>query len=147
MKNRLMQSKYGKVVVLLWLSPMMMLNASQATTLCVREDGRVAIELVVDDHCTCEVHASCTGADDAPAAAALCATEEHSQACNDLSIPVGSCHGRTAPITAKAGFGGPTIAPTLPELATADVVQIRWPESPPVFRPYYTPLDSVILRV
>ena len=147
MKNGPGQGRRSRVVILLLLSPMMMVNTSQATTLCVRDDGRVAIELVVDGHCTCEVHASCAGADHAPAAAALCAAEEHSQACNDLSIPVGSCRGRPAPATPKAGFGGLLAAPASPGLATADVTQIRWPESPPIFLHYYTPLDSIILRV
>jgi len=147
MQNRPMQGKCGRIAVLLLLSPMMTLNASQATTLCVGHDGHVAIELVVDDHCTCEVRTSGTGADHVPAGTASSVMDERQQSCTDLSIPIGSCGSRTAPVPSKADSSGPATAPAFPSPAATGEVEIASPESPPTFIRYYTPLNSIILQV
>jgi hypothetical protein len=130
---------------LLLLTPMMVLNASQAMTLCVGHDGHVAIELVVQDHCTCEVRTS--GADNAVVGAASRVIDGRSLSCADYAIPVGSCGVCAAPVTSEAAFVGPATAPPLSSPAAIDAIQIAPPESPPAFICHYTPLNSIILRV
>ena len=145
MKNRPVQGRCGRIAVLLALTPMMMLNASQAMTLCVSHDGRVAIELVVQDHCACEVQP--LGANSALMDAASLLIDRQSQSCTDYAIPVGSCGSRVAPATSKATSVGPATAPPLPSPAAIDMIPIASPESPPAFPCYYTPLNNIILQV
>ena len=146
MKTRPIQGRCGRIAVLLVLTPMMMmLNASQAMTLCVSHDGRVAIELVVQDHCACEVQTS--GANSALMDAASRVIDGQSQSCTDYAIPVGSCGLRPALVTSKAAAAGPATAPPLPSPVALDVTESAALASPPAFTCYYTPLDSIILQV
>ncbi|MCX5643565.1 MAG: hypothetical protein NTZ17_02595 [Phycisphaerae bacterium] len=145
MKTRPIQGGCGRIAVLLVLTPMMVLNASQAMTLCVGHDGHIAIELVVQDRCTCEVRTS--GADGIVVGAASRAIDGQSPSYADYAIPVGSCGVRAAPVTSEAVFVGPATAPLLPSPAAIDVIQIASPESPPALICHYTPLNSIILLV
>ena len=145
MKTRPIQGRCGRIAVLLALTPMMMLNASQAMTLCVSHDGHVAIELLVGDHCTCKVRTA--SADNVLMGAASQLMDGRSHACSDFIIPVGSCSVRAAPATSKAMAGAAATAPPLPLPAVIDAIESASPESPPTFPCYYTPLCSVILRV
>ncbi|MCX5645728.1 MAG: hypothetical protein NTZ17_13785 [Phycisphaerae bacterium] len=144
-KTRPIQGRCGRIAVLLVLTPMMALNASQAMTLCVGHDGHVATELIVQDHCACEVQTS--GANSALMDAASRVIDGQSQSCTDYAIPVGSCGLRPAWVTSKAASAGPATAPPRPSLAVIDVIQIASPESPPAFPCYYTPLNNIILQV
>lgn len=135
----------GRIAVLLVLTPMMMLNASQALTLCVSQDGHVALELLIGDRCVCEARAS--GAEDVRIDATSRLLDGRSQSCSDLVVPVGSCGVRAARATATVISGAPAATPPLPPLAEIDAVNIASPESPPTFSCFDTPLYGVILRV
>jgi hypothetical protein len=145
MKTKPIQGRCGRIVVLLVLTPMMTLNASQAMTLCVGDDGRVAIELLVQDHCACR--AQTPGADSVLVGAASRIMDGRGQSCTDLAIPVGSCGIRVTPAASNAIPAGPTAAPPLPSPAALDAIQIVWLASPPAFTCYYCPLNSIILRL
>jgi hypothetical protein len=145
MKIKPMPTGCGRIAVLLVLTPMMMLNASQAMTLCVGQDGHVALELLVGDHCTCEVRA--TGAGDARIDGASRLLDGRSQSCSDFVVPVGACGVRAAPATATGIPRTPDAALPLPLPAALDTIGLAPPESPPLLSCYGTPLGSVILRV
>jgi hypothetical protein len=145
MKNRPIQGGCRRIAVLLVLTPMMVLNASQAMTLCVGRDGHVAIELVVQDRCTCEVRTS--GADGIVVGAASRVLDGRSLLCADYAIPVGSCGVRAVAVTSEAASVSPATTPALPSLAVIDVIQIASPESPPALLCHYTPLNCIILLV
>ena len=129
------------------LTPMMMVNASQAMTLCVSGDGHTAIELVIGDRCTCELPSSGASADGVRVSGPSHLMDGRSLSCTDMSVPVGSCDGRTAPGTLKADLASPAAAPPLPPPATIDAMATALCESPPFLACYSTLLDSIILRV
>ncbi|RPJ59936.1 MAG: hypothetical protein EHM24_27535 [Acidobacteria bacterium] len=144
-KRRLLPDRCGRIAVLLALSPMMMLNASQALTLCVGHDGRVAVELVVQGRCACEVPTTDVESTAVDTASHL---EEGADAsCTDLAIPVGACGSRSAPATSKVAAAGPgTALPLLPP-AALDAIESTGLAPPPAFICHCTPLSSIILRV
>lgn len=125
------------------LTPMMTLNASQAMTLCVSGDGHTAIELVIGDRCTCEQPSSDAHGIRVSGPSHL--MDGRSMSCTDMSVPIGSCAGRTALGTLKAVFTNPIAAPPLP--AAIDALEAALCESPPRWACYSTALDSIILRV
>ena len=129
------------------LTPMMMLNVSQAMTLCVSGDGRTALELVIGDRCTCEQPPSGASADGVRVSGPSRLMDGRDLSCTDMSVPIGSCDGRTASGTAKAGPTSPIAAPPLPPPATIDALEMPRCESPPLWACYSTLLDSIILRV
>ena len=145
MKIRPIQTGCGRIAVLLVLTPMMMLNASQAMVLCVGQNGHVAIELLVGDHCTCEVPT--TNADDAHIDGTSRLLDGRSQSCTDFVVPVGSCGLRAAPATSVLTCGALAAAPLQPLLVAIDAIDLVSPGSPPPLSCYCTPLGSVILRV
>jgi hypothetical protein len=142
-----MQRGCGRTLVLLLLTPMMTLNVSQAMTLCVSGDGRTAIELVIGGRCTCELPPSGASDDGGRVSGPSHLMDGRSLSCTDMSVPVGSCNGRTAPGTAKAGFASPVATPPLPPPATIDARETAFGESPPLLACYSVLLDSIILRV
>ena len=147
MKKGPVQGGCGRSVVLLLLTPMMTLNASQAMTLCIRSDGHVAIELVIQDRCTCEMRTSGVEADSIPTIVTSCVADGRGTSCTDLSVPIGVCGSRMAPDTSNANAVGWMTAPPLPWPATLDAINVASPESPPPLVPHHAPLDSIILRV
>jgi hypothetical protein len=144
MMSRPIQNGCGRIAVLLALTPMMMLNASQAMTLCVSQDGHVAIELLIGDHCVCEVRTA--GADNVRIDAAARLLDGRSQSCTDFVVPVGACGVRAAPATSTVVYGAPAALP-VPLAAAIDALGIPSPESPPALSSPYTPLHGIILRV
>jgi hypothetical protein len=137
--------KCGRIGVLLVLTPMMMLNASQAMTLCVRHDGHIALELVIGDRCTCDMQAA--GADDILLETTSHLMEGPSHSCSDFVVPIGACSVRAAPATSVPLSGVPDVAPPLPLWADIDALVTASLESPPAFSCHSTSLSSVILRV
>ena len=129
------------------LTPMMMLNVSQAMTLCVSSDGRTAIELVIGDCCTCELPSSGPSTDGVRVSGPSHLMDGRDLSCTDMSVPIGSCDGRTASGTAKARPASPTAARLLPPSAMIDAWETPHCESPPLLACYSTLLDSIILRV
>lgn len=142
-----MQRRCARTFVLLLLTPMMMLNVSQAMTLCVSGDGRTAIELVIGDCCTCELPASGADADSVRVSGPSHLMDGRDLSCTDMSVPIGSCDRRTASGIAKARLASPTAARLLPPSATIDARETPRCESPPSLACYSTLLDSIILRV
>jgi len=148
----------GRTFVLILLTPITTLNASQALTLCVGHDGRVALELLVRDRCTCEVRPS--GADvrgDAIAGSSR-VMDGSSLPCLDIPIPGGSCDnrartgpaptdGRQRPIPISVaglpGYGLLFVNPTPARIGGPDNAT----QSLLAAVSYYTPLDSILLHV
>lgn len=166
MKNRPVHSRFGRIVrvakregrrlglmVLVLLAPVTMLNASQALTLCVRHDGRIAVEPVVEGRCPCETHASSPNPDGTAVVSTPDLAEMSCQSCTDLSIPPGLC---LEPGRAK-GFSPLRAAPPagpawgnhagMPLPVALGVGETTPFESPPDRVSYPIPLDSIILRV
>lgn len=85
---------YGRTLVLVLLTPITTLNASQALTLCVGHDGRMAIEMLVQDRCTCEVRSSNADAQRDAITGAARVANGSSLPCLDIPIPGGSCDDR-----------------------------------------------------
>ncbi|MCU0914371.1 MAG: hypothetical protein MUC88_07410 [Planctomycetes bacterium] len=147
MKKARRQMGLSKPAVLVLLPLVMTLNASPVTTLCVRPDGRVAVEPVIHDQCTCDAHA-CGAASD-PAAAGLAAhhADGPCQPCTDLSVPVGSCQGRAAPDNLKAGRNSP-VAVLPPFLSPVPHgMDMPSPDPPPAPARHDPLLDSTVLLV
>jgi len=150
MKNGPMQGRCGPVAALAFLTPMMLFNASQALTLCVRHDGRVAIEALVNNRCPCEAHPAPTDPDNTIAGTGSRLAEEGCQSCTGLFLPVGLCRGRSMPTHTSPGLGvcpavGSHGALSLPDIL--DVGEAVPFESPPLSICYHLPLNSTILRV
>ena len=144
-KTRPIQGKCGRIAVLLALTPMMLLNASQAMTLCVGRDGHVAIELVVQDHCACDTPASGPGSARADGAAHL--ADGPCWLCTDFAVPVAAHNGRTAPLSAKAISSGLGAMPPLSAPALLDTGESTAPQAAQAFLSFYTPLGNILLRV
>lgn len=137
------------------LTPITTLNASQALTLCVGHDGHVALELLVQDRCTCEIR---DAAGDAMAGSPR-VMEDSGLPCMDIPIPGGSCDNRMrsdpAPVHRRQrqlavcgvtdllqrsfAYVNPTVhKPGGPDDATQSLL---------AFVSHYTPLDSILLHV
>jgi hypothetical protein len=129
------------------LTPMMTLNASQAMTLCVSGDGHTAIELVIGDRCTCELRPCGADADGVRVGAPSGLMDGRSMSCTDMSVPVGSCVGRSVSDTLKVVLASRLAAPPLPPPATTDTLETPLIESPPPLACFSTLLDSIILRM
>ena len=147
MENRPIQTWSWRTLVLVLLSLTMTLNASQVMTLCVRPDGRVALEPVVHGHCSCDTPSPGTDANGVLVSVTSYVADEHSQPCTDLSIPLGSCNGRTAPVTSKATSGGLFAILPFPMLPTCHAIDITSPDPPPAPVWHCIPLDSIVLKV
>jgi hypothetical protein len=169
MKNRSIQGRFGRMAALVLLIPMTMFNASQALTFCVRHDGRMAIEPVIEDHCPCgkaptggrspvghqtQSHFSNADPDGTTVVVAtLSVADTPCQSCTDLSIPVGLCN---APIRAKDFSPLPTSPFACPAFgnhgglllpASIGLGETVPCGSPPAWVGYPVLLDSIILRV
>lgn len=157
-KSRSVSSRCGRTLFLVLLTPITTLNASQALTLCVGYDGRMAVELLVQDHCTCDMRPSGTDAPRDTIASSLHVIGGLGLPCLDIPIPGGSCdnrmragpaltNGRRSPTPiGAAGLAGPNLSSVDPiaSLSGGPGDTIRWL---PASVSYYTPLESILLRV
>ena len=139
-----MPGRCGRIAVLLMLAPLMMLNVSQAMTLCVRGHGEVALELLVEGHCTCEM--GTPGADSSGSVedAVSRGINDGGWPCLDIPIPTSSCDRRVSLAASSqppclAGAGGPEPAMTDPPCAA--VRGSRAFPAPPA------PLKTILLQV
>ena len=116
--------------VLIVLSFVAMLNASQMMVLCVGHDGHVAIEVAGHDHCR-DVHAS----------------DSHCHPCTDIPIPIGQGTERNA--ADKLVPGSVHLAAPLSPAQTAPVdAEAVFPSALPVIPiSFYAPLRSIVLQV
>ena len=128
--------------MLLALSLLMTLNTSQAMTLCVRGAGGVALELLVEDHCVCEMNTP--GTDSSGSLAASGGMSDGGWPCLDIPIPTSSCDRRVSLAAASqplclAGAGGPD-----PVMANSSCAMTRalliFPTPP-------APLETILLQV
>jgi hypothetical protein len=126
------------------LTPLLMLNVSQAMTLCVRGHGDVALELLVDGHCTCEMETADTDASGSVAQVTSRGGNEGGWPCLDIPVPTSSCDRRVS-LAANAqppclsGTGGPASAMMNPPCAVSPDFRI----SPTP----HTPLETILLQV
>ncbi len=139
-----MPGRWGRIAVLLTLSPLMMLNVSQAMTLCVRGAGDVAVELLVGDHCTCEMDTS--GADSSGPLAGMASggMGAGDWPCLDIPIPTSSCDSRMSLAANShppclAGAGSPEPAMVNPPGAVV--------RSLGIFPAPHAPLETILLQV
>ena len=143
-KKRQMPGRCGRIAVLLMLAPLMMLNVSQAMTLCVRGGGDVALELLVQGHCTCEMGTPDADSSRSVADAASRGISAGGWPCLDIPIPTSSCDRRMSLAAASqppclAGAGGPEPALTNPPCAV--VRELR------TFPTHRAPLETILLQV
>ncbi len=143
-KTRPMPGRYGRIAVLLTLSPLMMLNVSQAMTLCVRGAGDVALELLVQDHCTCEMDTPGADSSGSLADVAPGGMGDGGWPCLDIPIPTSSCDSRVSVAAdahppCLAGAGGPEPAMTNPPCAVVRSLRTVPPPHPP--------LETILLLV
>lgn len=139
-----MPGRCGRTAVLLMLSPMMILNVSQAMTLCVRGAGDVALELLVQDHCTCEMGTPGADSSGSLADAALGGVGDSGWPCLDIPIPTNSCDSRMSLAAAShplclAGAGGPEPAMVDPPCAMTRALR--------TFPTHHAPLETILLQV
>jgi hypothetical protein len=157
-KRRSISDRRGRTIFLVLLTPITTLNASQAMTFCVGHDGRVAIELLVQDRCTCELRSAEPGAQPTGLTNPSHRAGAPGLPCLDIPIPGGSsdCRTRTGLSSAQrqehpdgissAALPGQTLAhlppahakPGGPDDATR---RLRACVS------YYLPLDNILLQV
>ncbi len=143
-KTRPRPGRCGRSVVLLMLMPLMMLNVSQALTLCVRGHGDVALELLVDDHCTCEMGVPDADAGGSTVGVVSRGTGDGGWPCLDIPIPTSSCDRRVS-LAAHSqppylpGAGGPE--PVLMKPPGAAVRDFR------IFPTPHAPLETILLQV
>jgi hypothetical protein len=126
------------------LAPLLMLNVPQATTLCVRGHGDMALELLVEGHCTCEMAAPDAGESKPVVDAASRGVKEGGWPCLDIPIPTSSCDHRVSLAADSqspclAGAGGPD--PAMMEPPCAAVRGLRAFPTPPA------PLETILLQV
>jgi hypothetical protein len=157
-RSRSVSSRCGRTLVLVLLTPITTLNASQALTLCVGYDGRMAVELLVQDHCTCDVRPSGTDALHDTIAGSSRITDGLGLPCLDIPIPGGSCdnrmragpaltNGRQSPTPiGAAGLAGLNLSFVGP-IATLSGGPGDTIQSLPASVSYYAPLESILLRV
>jgi len=139
-----MPGRCGTSAVLLALSLVMMLNTSQAMTLCVRGNGRVALELLVQGHCTCEIDTAGANSSESVADVASHGSGADSTPCMDIPIPTSSCDRRVSlaansqpPCVASAR--GPEPAMTNPPGAVVRGLR--------AFPTHHRPLETILLQV
>ncbi len=126
------------------LAPLMMLNASQAMTLCVRGHGDVALELLVEGHCTCEMGTSDADSSGSTVDVASRGINDGGWPCLDIPIPTSSCDRRVSLAAEShppclAGAGGPE--PAMVDLSCA---MTRAFSTLPT---HHTPLKTILLQV
>jgi hypothetical protein len=131
-------------MVLLMLTPLMMLNVSQAMTLCVRGQGDVALELLIEGHCTCEIGTPHADSGGSSVDVVSPGANEGGRPCLDIPIPTSSCDRRMSlPADAQtpcfAGAGRPDSATMNPPCAV--VRSLRIFPTPPA------PLETILLQV
>jgi hypothetical protein len=95
-RKRPRPGRCGRIAVLLMLAPLMMLNVSQAMALCVRGGGEVALELLVEGHCTCELGAPDADSGGSTLEVASRGSSEGGWPCLDIPIPTSSCDRRVS---------------------------------------------------
>ncbi len=143
-KKRPRPGRFGRSVVLLMLTPLLMLNVSQAMTFCVRGDGAVALELLVEGRCTCEM-----GTPDADAGGPTVdtmsrGTHEGGWPCLDIPIPTSSCDRRlslAADSQSPCLAGAPSLEPAMLNPPCAVFRGLR------IFPTPYAPLETILLQV
>jgi len=143
-KKRPMPGRCGRIAVLLMLAPLMMLNVSQAMTLCVRGHGEVALELLVEGHCTCEMGTPDADSSRSVADAASHGIDAGGWPCLDIPIPTSSCDRRVSLAADShppclAGVGGP--GPVMMNPPCAVVRGLRTFPAP------RAPLETILLQV
>ncbi len=131
-------------MILLMLTPLMTLNVSQAMTLCVRGHGDVALELLVDDHCTCEMGMPDADSGGSTVGVVSRGTGEGGWPCLDSPIPTSSCDRRMSlaadsHASCLAGISGPD--PALMKPPCAAVRDFR------IFLTPHAPLETILLQV
>jgi len=109
-----------RTLVLVLLTPITTLNASQALTLCVDHDGRIALELLVQDRCTCELRPGAANTAPVGMTAIPHLGGGLGLSCTDIPMPGSSSdnrmrtarsparrHPRAPALAALSGLGGP----------------------------------------
>jgi len=139
-----MPGRCGRLAVLLTLTPLMMLNVSQAMTLCVRGAGDVALELLVQDHCTCEMATPGASESGSLADVASRGMGDGGWPCLDIPIPTSSCDRRANLAAAShppclSGAGGPE--PAMVDSSCAMTRALR------IFPAPHAPLKTILLQV
>ncbi len=139
-----MPGRCGRIAVLLMLAPLMMLNASQAMTLCVRGHGDVALELLVGGHCTCEMGTPDADSSGSVAEVASRSISDGGWPCLDIPIPTSSCDRRVSLAAAShppcfSGAGGPE--PAMVDSSCAMTRALR------TFPALHAPLETILLQV
>jgi len=143
-QKKLLAGRCGRTAVLLMLSPMMLLNVSQAMTLCVRGAGDVALELLVGDHCTCEMGAPDTDSGGALADTASSGMGAGDWPCLDIPIPTSSCDSR---MSLAAAAHSPCFFGTAgPESAMVDL-SCGMTRAARTFPTPHAPLETILLQV
>ena len=142
--TRPIPDRYGRSAVLLMLTPLMMLNVSQAMTLCVRGHGDVVLELLVEDHCTCELGTPGAGSGGSLASIASDSLDAGGWPCLDIPIPTSSCDrrvGLAADSHAPCLTGVDGRAPAMANSSRAMIRALRTIPAP------HAPLETVVLQV
>ncbi len=143
-RTRLRPGRCGRIAVLSALSLVLLLNTSHAMTLCVRGHGDVALELLVEDHCTCEMGTPDADSGGATVGVASRGTNNGGWPCLDIPIPTSSCDRRVSlaadsHLPCLAGTGGPE--PAVMTLLCAAVRGLRTFPAP------HAPLETILLQV
>jgi len=139
-----MPGRCGRIAVLPALSLMMLLNTSQAMTLCVRGAGNVALELLVQDRCTCEIGMPGADSSGSLADAASDGIGAGGWPCLDIPIPTSSCDRRMSLAADShppclSGTGGPE--PAIVDSSCAMTRALRTFPTP------HAPLETILLQV
>jgi hypothetical protein len=143
-RTRPRPGRCGRTVVLLMLTPLMLLNVSQAMTLCVRGHGDMALELVVQDRCACEISTPGASSSDSLASIASDGLDAGGWPCLDIPIPTSSCDRRVslaadAQAPCLAGVRGPE-----PAMANSSCAMTRALRTIPAS---HAPLETILLQV
>ncbi len=157
-RSQSVAGRCGRTFVLILLTPITTLNASQALTLCVGHDGRVALEMLVQDRCTCEIRPSSADTQGDALTGPSRVADGSSLPCLDIPIPDGSCDDRmrARPSTTNGRQRStPTGVAGLPGQDLSLVNVTPSPFGDPdhatrlflAFVSHYTPLDNILLRV
>ena len=142
-KTRPMPGRCGRIAILLMLAPLMTLNVSQAMTLCVRGNGNLALELLVEDHCTCEMESP--GAPSGGAAVSMASARPGGGwPCLDIPIPTSSCDRRASLAAASGPHCFPGVSgsgPAMVDSSCAMTLALR------IFPAPHAPLETILLQV
>jgi len=138
------QGRCSRTGVLLMMTPLLLLNASQAMTLCVRGDGQVALELLVQGHCICDVSTPGAETSESLAGTASHGAGDGGQPCMDIPIPTSTCESRTSSAADSqppclSGCDNPEMAMTQPSCATT--------HGSSTVPTYPAPLATILLQV